>query len=164
VLADRDGTVLAELAGCLEDILLVEAWQVHAPAITGPGADPDRIGATTLRLLRSAAEVEPHRRDAALARRADLGPAADRLLDGVDVLLGPAAPYAAPGRTPPIDTPEGEIEGIFTAPYNVSGQPAIVVPCGLTADGLPVGLQLAARCGDDAGLLRVAAAVEVALS
>jgi aspartyl-tRNA(Asn)/glutamyl-tRNA(Gln) amidotransferase subunit A len=82
----------------------------------------------------------------------------------VDVLVGPAAPYAAPERTPPIDTPEGRIEGIFSAPYNVSGQPAIVVPCGLTAGGLPVGLQLAARHGDDAGLLRVAAAVEVALA
>ena len=164
IMADRDGTVLAELAACLEDILLVEAWQVHEPVISGPDADPGRIGATTLRLLRSAADVAPERRDSALARRAALRPAGERLLDGVDVLVGPAVPYAAPERTPPIDTPEGEIEGIFTAPYNVSGQPAIVVPCGLTADGLPVGLQLAARSGDDAGLLRVAAAVEVALS
>ncbi|WP_433558998.1 amidase family protein [Pseudonocardia xinjiangensis] len=163
-LADRDGTVLSELEACLADILLVEAWQVHGQAITGPGAEPDRFGATTLRLLRTAAEVEPRRRDAALARRAELRPAADRLLDGVDVLVGPATPYAAPERTPPIDTPEGRIEGIFSAPYNVSGQPAIVVPCGLTAGGLPVGLQLAARHGDDAGLLRVAAAVEVALA
>ncbi|WP_433280485.1 amidase family protein [Pseudonocardia xinjiangensis] len=163
-LADRDGTVLSELEACLADILLVEAWQVHGQAITGHGAEPDRFGATTLRLLRTAAEVEPRRRDAALARRAELRPAADRLLDGVDVLVGPATPYAAPERTPPIDTPEGRIEGIFSAPYNVSGQPAIVVPCGLTAGGLPVGLQLAARHGDDAGLLRVAAAVEVALA
>ncbi|GAA1332606.1 amidase family protein [Pseudonocardia xinjiangensis] len=163
-LADRDGTVLSGLEACLADILLVEAWQVHGQAITGPCAEPDRFGATTLRLLRTAAEVEPRRRDAALARRAELRPAADRLLDGVDVLVGPATPYAAPERTPPIDTPEGRIEGIFSAPYNVSGQPAIVVPCGLTAGGLPVGLQLAARHGDDAGLLRVAAAVEVALA
>jgi 2-dehydropantoate 2-reductase len=163
-LADRDGAVLAELAGCLEDILLVEAWQVHGRAVAGPDADPDLFGATTLRLLRTAADVEPRRREVALARRAELLPAAEGLLDGVDVLVGPATPYAAPERTPPVDTPEGEIEGIFSAPYNVTGQPAIVVPCGLTAEGLPVGLQLAARCGDDANLLRVAAAVEAALS
>ncbi|MEN3266012.1 amidase family protein [Pseudonocardia sp.] len=164
VLADSDGAVLTELAGCLEDILLVEAWQVHGRAISGPDADPELFGATTLRLLRSAADVEPRRREAALARRAELLPAAEGLLDGVDVLVGPATPYAAPERTPPVDTPEGEIEGIFSGPYNVTGQPAIVVPCGLTAEGLPVGLQLAARCGDDAGLLRVAAAVEAALA
>jgi 2-dehydropantoate 2-reductase len=163
-LADRDGAVLSELAGCLEDILMVEAWHVHGRAISGPDAHPELFGATTLRLLRSAADVEPPRREAALARRAELLPAAEGLLDGVDVLVGPATPYAAPERTPPVDTPEGEIEGIFSGPYNVTGQPAIVVPCGLTADGLPVGLQLAARCGDDAGLLRVAAAVEAALS
>ena len=164
VLADSDGAVLTELAGCLEDILLVEAWQVHGPAISGPGADPELFGATTLRLLRSAADVEPRRREAALARRAELLPAAEELLDGVDVLIGPATPYVAPERTPPIDTPEGEIEGIFSGPYNVTGQPAIVLPCGVTAEGLPVGLQLAARRGDDADLLRVATAVEAALS
>jgi aspartyl-tRNA(Asn)/glutamyl-tRNA(Gln) amidotransferase subunit A len=66
-------------------------------------------------------------------------------------------------ETPPIDTPEGEVEGIFTAPYNVSGQPALVLPCATTADGLPIALQLAAATGDDAGLLRAAAAVESAL-
>jgi Asp-tRNA(Asn)/Glu-tRNA(Gln) amidotransferase A subunit family amidase len=46
----------------------------------------------------------------------------------------------------------------------VTGQPAITIPCGRTADGLPVGLQLAAPVGQDAALLRLAAAVEAALS
>jgi aspartyl-tRNA(Asn)/glutamyl-tRNA(Gln) amidotransferase subunit A len=63
-----------------------------------------------------------------------------------------------------VDTPEGEIEGLFTGAYNVSGQPALVLPCGLTSDGLPVGLQLAAGVGDDAGLLRAAAAIEAVLA
>ncbi len=120
-LADRDGTVLSELEACLADILLVEAWQVHGRAITGPGAEPDRFGATTLRLLRSAAEVEPRRRDAALARRAELCSAADRLLDGVDVLVGPAAPYAAPERTPPIDTRKGGSRGSSALPTTSPG-------------------------------------------
>ena len=73
-------------------------------------------------------------------------------------------PYPAPVDTPPIDTPDGEIEGIFTGPYNVTGQPAVTIPCGITADGLPVGLQLAAGVGRDAALLQVAAAVEAALA
>jgi 2-dehydropantoate 2-reductase len=159
-LAPRDSTVLAELGECLDDILLVEAWRVHGSAVS---SDPDHFGATTLRLFRTAGTVVPERRNAALARRDGLLPRAAGLLDGVDVLVGPAVPYAAPIDTPPIDTPDGEIEGIFSGPYNVTGQPAVVVPCGLTADGLPVALQLAGRIGHDVGLLAVAAAVEAVL-
>ena len=35
--------------------------------------------------------------------------------------------------------------GNFTAPFNISGLPAISVPCGFNKAGLPVGLQLAAK-------------------
>jgi aspartyl-tRNA(Asn)/glutamyl-tRNA(Gln) amidotransferase subunit A len=48
-------------------------------------------------------------------------------------------------------------------PFNVTGVPAIVIPGGWTAAGLPVGLQLVARRLDDARLLRAAAAVEAAV-
>src|SRR3990170_3812674 len=50
----------------------------------------------------------------------------------------------------------------FTAPFNLSGQPAASVPCGWTADGLPVGLQIVGRPNDEATVLRAAAAFEVA--
>jgi 2-dehydropantoate 2-reductase len=160
-LVDRDGGDLARLGECLEGILLVEAWQQHGGRVR---AEPDHFGPDTLRLFKTASRATAEEYQAALARRDELLPAAARLLDGVDVLLGPAVPYAAPVDTPPIDTPEGEIEGLFSSPYNVTGQPAIVVPCGLTQDGLPVALQLAAGVGDDAGLLRAAAVVEAALA
>lgn len=158
---DRDSAVLAELDQCLVDPLLVEAWQLHGDRVT---AHPETYGPPTLRLFRSAAEVPAERRTAALARRASLLPAAAALLDGVDVLIGPAVPYPAPVDTPPIDTPDGEIEGIFTGAYNVTGQPALVLPIGRTADGLPVALQLAAGVGDEAGLLRAAAVIEAILA
>ncbi len=161
LLTERDSIVLDEAAGCLEDILLVEAWLVHGATVR---TDPQHFGAPTLRLLRTAGAVDPERRDVALSRRAALLPRAEALLVDVDALVGPVVPYAAPVDTPPIDTPEGEIEGIFTGPYNVTGQPAIVLPCGSTADGLPVGLQLAGRVGQDTELLRVAAAVQAALA
>jgi aspartyl-tRNA(Asn)/glutamyl-tRNA(Gln) amidotransferase subunit A len=47
-------------------------------------------------------------------------------------------------------------------PFNVTGLPAIVVPAGFGASGLPIGLQLVARRLDDARLLRAAAAYEAA--
>jgi aspartyl-tRNA(Asn)/glutamyl-tRNA(Gln) amidotransferase subunit A len=48
----------------------------------------------------------------------------------------------------------------FTFPFNMTGQPAASVPCGFTADGLPIGLQIVGRRFDDAGVLRAAAAFE----
>ena len=50
----------------------------------------------------------------------------------------------------------------FAYPFNVTGQPAITVPCGLAPDGLPVGLQIVGRWHDDATVLRAAAAFEAA--
>jgi len=48
----------------------------------------------------------------------------------------------------------------FTYPFNVTGQPAASVPCGRDSDGLPVGLQIVGRRGEDALVLRAARAFE----
>jgi aspartyl-tRNA(Asn)/glutamyl-tRNA(Gln) amidotransferase subunit A len=48
----------------------------------------------------------------------------------------------------------------FTEPFNVYGAPAISIPCGLTRDRLPVGLQLAGDLNSDASLLSVGLALE----
>jgi amidase len=50
----------------------------------------------------------------------------------------------------------------FTAPYNMSGQPAVSIPLHWNDDGLPIGIQLIGRAGDEATLLRIAAQVEAA--
>jgi aspartyl-tRNA(Asn)/glutamyl-tRNA(Gln) amidotransferase subunit A len=50
----------------------------------------------------------------------------------------------------------------FTTPLNLSGQPGASVPCGWTAGGLPVGLQIIGRPFDEATVLRAAAAFETA--
>ncbi len=47
-----------------------------------------------------------------------------------------------------------------TLPFNALGLPALSVPCGFTAAGLPVGLQIVGRAWDEAGVLRVAHAYE----
>jgi Asp-tRNA(Asn)/Glu-tRNA(Gln) amidotransferase A subunit family amidase len=49
---------------------------------------------------------------------------------------------------------------LFTWPFNLTGQPAVSVPCGWTADGLPLGLQIVGRRCEDGLVLRAAAALE----
>jgi len=48
----------------------------------------------------------------------------------------------------------------YTYPFNLTGQPAVSVPCGFTHDGLPIGLQIVGRRFDDRTVLRAAAAFE----
>ena len=50
----------------------------------------------------------------------------------------------------------------YTALYNVSGQPAVSVPLHWTADGLPIGVMLAGRMGDEATLISLSAQLEAA--
>ena len=49
-----------------------------------------------------------------------------------------------------------------TMPFNVLGLPALSVPCGFTAGGLPIGLQIVGKAFDEAGILRIAQAYEQA--
>jgi Asp-tRNA(Asn)/Glu-tRNA(Gln) amidotransferase A subunit family amidase len=45
--------------------------------------------------------------------------------------------------------------GTWNAPFNLTGQPALSVPCGLSSEGLPIGLQILGRHGEDALVLKV---------
>ena len=51
----------------------------------------------------------------------------------------------------------------FTPPFNFTGQPAISLPLGQSADGLPIGMMFAARYADEATLFRIAAQLEEAM-
>jgi len=154
-LVDVDPAPLHALHVVFEPVLLFEAWRELGPLAD----DPDWFGPDTDRLLRLGRDVTGAAYAEGLARRARLLPAADALLADVDVLLGPAVPFVAPATTPVIDSPEGEVEGLFSMGANLTGQPAVVLPCG-TDGGMPVGLQLMGRRGGDADLLAAAATVE----
>jgi len=88
--------------------------------------------------------------------------------DRFDLLLTPStAVVAFPlGQRPrEIDgKPVGTLWGSFpfTVAFNLSGQPAASVPCGFSSDGLPVGLQIVARWGEEATVLQASAAFEEA--
>ena len=69
-----------------------------------------------------------------------------------------------------VPQPDNPLAGLFrstpfaqwTAPFNISGQPAISLPLHWTPDGLPVGVQLVAPYGREDMLIRVAAQLEAA--
>lgn len=95
---------------------------------------------------------------------------ADRLLDAavvasrrlfaqIDVLVTPTTPQAAF----PLDAPLPDNQGDFTCFANFSGCPAVTIPMGLTADGLPVGLQFLGPPGSDLRLLELAQVCAAAL-
>jgi amidase len=67
------------------------------------------------------------------------------------------------GRDPVEAFLEAAQLGVFTAPFNLSGQPACSVPAGLDAEGLPMGVQLVGRVGADLQVLQVARQLETAV-
>jgi aspartyl-tRNA(Asn)/glutamyl-tRNA(Gln) amidotransferase subunit A len=82
---------------------------------------------------------------------------------GVDAVLAPVAPVAAPtiAESDVGDSPEAEavIQRLtrFTRPVNYLGLPSLSIPSGFTKAGLPVGMQLIGRSFDEAMLLRIGA-------
>jgi len=89
-----------------------------------------------------------------------------RALGGCDVLLAPALAIQAP----PIGAGTVSIAGTphpvrnlmlrLTQPFNISGHPAVTVPCGRTTPGLPCAVQLIGRRGGTLPLLEAALTCE----
>lgn len=92
------------------------------------------------------------------------------LLERYDVLLMPVVPFATPlANTTLSPAVEHEFGGFlqgfldagrYTMPANEAGLPALALPAGLDADGLPLGVQLYGRWGEETALLQAGAAVQ----
>src|SRR5271169_410705 len=85
---------------------------------------------------------------------------------GVDAVLAPAVPVAAPtiAESDVGNSPDAEavIQRLtrFTRPINYLGLPSLAIPAGFTAKGLPVAMQLIGRSFDEATLLKIGAAFQ----
>ena len=159
---------LAPLAGAISMALIdTEGAGRHEAALRARPRDLDRN--TRRRLL--AASLLP----AALYHRA--GHARERVraqvtgaLAAVDLLLAPASPRPAPriaDGLAPIASRAAAAGRFFTrrayaTPASLAGVPALSVPCGFSAAGLPIGLQVIGRPFDEATVLRAARALEQA--
>ncbi|MGA7323114.1 MAG: amidase family protein, partial [Rhodomicrobium sp.] len=103
------------------------------------------------------------------SRRAFLA-ATCRTFAAFDILLMPTMPltaFDAGGEVPPGGEADAPLPWItwtpYTYPFNIGGQPAMSLPCGLAADGLPVGLQIVGPWGSDHLVVGVSRRIEDAL-
>ncbi|GAA4918742.1 aspartyl-tRNA(Asn)/glutamyl-tRNA(Gln) amidotransferase subunit A [Nonomuraea thailandensis] len=136
-----------------------ETAAVHAERLRRA---PELFDPAVLERLRVAAQVPGWRYVRALEARQRLAGVVDVLFGGHDVLAMPTVPIVAPL----VDEREFALDGravevrpallALTSPWNVLGLPALTVPAGLV-DGLPVGLQLVCRPGDEPRLFATAA-------
>jgi aspartyl-tRNA(Asn)/glutamyl-tRNA(Gln) amidotransferase subunit A len=83
-----------------------------------------------------------------------------RFFKDYDLLLTPTVPIHAPLRDGPDAVESARLLTRFTAPFNLTGLPALSLPCGFTNEGLPIGLQIVARPWAEAAILRAAYAYE----
>ncbi|MDE2230421.1 MAG: Asp-tRNA(Asn)/Glu-tRNA(Gln) amidotransferase subunit GatA [Alphaproteobacteria bacterium] len=85
----------------------------------------------------------------------------DEAFKTCDAILTPTAPSAAFAIGDKMDDPIAMyLNDVFTVPVNLAGLPGISVPAGLSADGLPLGLQVIGKAFDEETTLRVAAVLE----
>jgi aspartyl-tRNA(Asn)/glutamyl-tRNA(Gln) amidotransferase subunit A len=132
---------------------------------------PERVaayGADVRGKLEAATRLPADHYVQALRARAQIVEALAAALEDFDAMVTPSAPLTPQlvGQTE-VDfggqrrpTTGGGVFSRLTAPFNLSGGPAISVPCGLTPGGMPAGLQIASAPGRDELVLRLAAAYE----
>ena len=149
----------AEYARASSAVLGVEARAYHEGAFPGRSAE---YGPLIRARLASQGDVdaETYARSMKLLVEARAG-AADRDLGGVDVLAMPTVPSRPWTIEEAKAIPRPSEWTRITKIFDLTGQPAISIPCGLDPDGLPIGLQFAARMWDEAAVLRAARAYEV---
>jgi len=135
-------------------ILLAEAAALHRPWLE---RHPERYGADVRELLEEGLQVSRHQYSLALLEQSRVRLETEAAMEGWDAVLAPAS------RVPPPCVGESyrraDLTG-YTRPFNTTGQPVIALP--VPGDGLPAGVQVAGRFGEEAALVEVALALEAA--
>jgi aspartyl-tRNA(Asn)/glutamyl-tRNA(Gln) amidotransferase subunit A len=151
--------LIAEAPAAVTAIMLPEALAFHQRWLA---ERPDDYGEDVrFRLENGATFLAVHYVQAQRFREKIVAAWRDEVFDRVDVIATPTTMLPAP----PIE--RGDLRTTFslirnTNPLNLLGVPAISAPCGFTASGLPIGLQLAGRWWDEGTVLRAVHAYQEA--
>lgn len=154
-------------APALYSISLAEGAAAHEAWLH---ARPEGYGADVRQRMRLGMLVPATTYLKAQRLRAALGRELAQLFQKVDVLLTPTVAIPAPkleAGPGEIGAPTGALRNTlrrFTQPFNLTGNPALTVPCGFSRDGLPIGLQLVGRAFDEARLFNLGYAYEQSAS
>jgi aspartyl-tRNA(Asn)/glutamyl-tRNA(Gln) amidotransferase subunit A len=139
-------------------IMLAEAWAYHEGDLR---AHPELYGDVLRERLQAGALVSGAEYVQAQRIRAEICAETTEVLRGVDVLATPTTPRPATPFALAHD-PEFGFPRSNMPPFNITGLPALAVPCGFSAAGLPLSLQLAGRPFEEATVLRLGHAYEQA--
>jgi aspartyl-tRNA(Asn)/glutamyl-tRNA(Gln) amidotransferase subunit A len=152
-----------QYAGALRIVGMVDSLVVHEPYLETHRQD---YGSTVLYRTLAGQFVLARDYSKALKVQRIIKEEYARVLQEVDFLVTPAAPVAAwridtetvslGGKTYPVRGPGAGMTARCTSPSNATGLPAMSIPCGFTAAGLPIGLQLIGRPFEEALLFQVA--------
>jgi aspartyl-tRNA(Asn)/glutamyl-tRNA(Gln) amidotransferase subunit A len=138
-------------------LLVAEAYAVHAARLRRRFAD---YGLRARQRIAAGAFLTAAEYEQAAQLRGVWTREVNAALGRVDAIVTPTMPFAGipveVQNTKPPETTWG------TIPFNLTGHPALSVPCGFTAAGLPVGMQLVGRAFDEAMLFRIGRAYEQA--
>ncbi|MCP3102427.1 amidase [Myxococcus sp. K15C18031901] len=172
---DASAQTLAKLGAVVEEVVLpdfelfkacgriimtVEAYAIHEQDLK---TRPRDFGRYTYQRVTPAAALTAADLTQAFRLRQELTVQLNReVLSRYDALLTTTALTSAPRLDEfPHDWPPPSLAvAVQTVPFNVTGNPALVVPAGFFSNGLPLGMQLVGRPFDERTLFRVGAAFE----
>jgi aspartyl-tRNA(Asn)/glutamyl-tRNA(Gln) amidotransferase subunit A len=157
-IVEIDGAPFAAARKANQTILVAEAYAYHERRFQEA---PEKFGTSVRRRMLEGAFLSAADYITALRARAVLNARIRANFALVDVFATPTAPRP-PEAFAALDPNEQNLRPNFTNPFNLTGLPAISVPCGFTPDGLPVGLQIIAAPFQEAAALRAAHAYEQA--
>jgi len=145
-------------------ILLAEAASKHEVYLKG--SQSEAYGKDVKRLLKTGTFVTATQYIKAQRVRSVIREEFLKAFEVVDVLITPGLPVVAPEMVEDSVTISGKRETVRSAltrlmrPYNLTGIPAIVMPCGFSQSGLPAALQIAGRPFEESTILALAQAYE----
>ncbi|MFI5266216.1 MAG: amidase [Chloroflexota bacterium] len=146
-----DGTPFIDSRAANTIILMSEAYAYHEPNLKTRPQDYASGVRGRLReggLLSAADYIQAQRARTAISQQLRA------VLDEVDAIVSPAGPRVA-ARFDAFDPDAAYRTPSYTHAFNLSGLPAMSVPCGFSISGLPIGLQIAGRAFDEVTLLRL---------